>query len=142
MKRLIAPFVAGALLAGGLGVALAQSTQTAPSATEKKAEKAADKTDKMTMATQTAVGRVKSVSADSLVVMGKSKGKGAEWTFVLDAKTKIKRAGKDTTAADLKEGDGVQVRYMEHGGKNVAQTVMARGELPKHSEAKPADKKQ
>lgn len=140
MKRLIAPFVAGALLAGGLGVALAQSTQTAPPASEKKAEKAADKTDKM-MAARTAVGRVKSVSADSLVVMGKSKGQGAEWTFVLDAKTKIKKAGKDVTAANLKEGDGVQVRYMEHGGKNVAQTVMARGEPPKQTEAKPADKK-
>jgi len=62
VKRLIAPFVAGALLVGGLGVALAQSSQTAPTATEKKAEKAADMTDKM-MTAHTAVGKVKAVSA-------------------------------------------------------------------------------
>ncbi len=88
---------------------------------------------------QTAVGRVKSASPDTLVVLGKSQGKAAEWTFALDTNTKIRKAGKDVTVTDLKEGDAVQVRYMEHGGKRVAQTVRART-TPPRPEAKPIDK--
>jgi hypothetical protein len=32
--------------------------------------------------------------------------RAAEWTFVLDGKTKISKAGRDVTPVDLKEGDG------------------------------------
>jgi hypothetical protein len=140
MKAFIGPLVAGLLVMGGLDPAVAQTPAAGPSQ-DRRMEKSADKDDKTAM--QTAVGRVKSVSSGSLVVMGKSKGQGAEWTFVLDAQTRIRKEGKDVTAADLKEGDGVQVRYMEHGGKHIAQTVRARA-VPPRSEAKPdkpADKK-
>jgi len=140
VKEFIGPLVAALLLMGGLDLAEAQTPAAGPSQDRKmeksadKMEKSVDKDDKTAM--QTAVGRVKSVSSGSLVVMGKSKGQGAEWTFVLDAQTRIRKEGKDVTAADLKEGDGVQVRYMEQGGKHIAQTVRARAVPPK-SEAKP-----
>ena len=142
--------VAGLFVLGSVGVGFGQST-TAPAApaapaAEKKADKAEkmDKTEKKMekkMAAKTAVGRVKSASADTLTVAGKSKGKEAEWTFSLDASTKIRKGGKEAAASDLKDGDSVQVRYMEHDGKNVAQTVMARAAMAKKAEAKPAEKK-
>jgi hypothetical protein len=135
--------VATAFLATTAALGMAQ-TSTAPAASapadKKMEEKKADKMGKK-MAAKSASGKVKSASADSLVVMGKAKGKEAEWTFALDAKTRIKKGGKDATATDLKEGDAVSVRYMEHDGKNVAQAVMARGEAAKKAEAKPAEKK-
>ena len=67
------------------------------------------------------------------MVGGKAKGKDAEWTFSVDPKTKIRKSGKDITAADLTAGDAVSVRYHEDGGKNVADTVMVR------TAKKPAD---
>jgi Domain of unknown function (DUF5666) len=137
VKALIRPLVLGALLAGGLSLAIAQTPAGQPSP-DVKVEKSADRDE--TVAGQTAVGRVKSVSADTLVVLGKSQGKAAEWTFALDTKTRIRKAGKDITVADLKEGDGVQVRYTEQGGKHVAQTVRARS-MPPRPEANPAEKK-
>ena len=91
------------------------------------------------MASKRAMGKVKSASADSLVVTGKAKGIDAEWTFALDSKTKIKKGGKDATAADLKEGELVSVKYMEHDGKSVAQAVTARAEAAKKAEGKPSD---
>lgn len=138
MKKLITLFVATAF-AGSAAVAFAQ-TSTAPApaapAAEKKADKAADKSDKK-MASKSASGTVKSASADSLVV----KGKDADVTFAMDAKTKVKKGGKDAAAGDLKEGDSVSVKYMEHEGKKVAQTVTAKAAAPKKAEAKPAEKK-
>jgi len=76
-------------------------------------------------ATKTATGMVKSASPDSIVVAGKDKGKDAEWTFAVDDKTKVKKAGKDMTAKDLAPGDKVTVRYMDHDGKSTAMTVNA-----------------
>jgi len=61
-----------------------------------------------------------------VVVAGKEKGKDAEWTFALDPKTKVKKGGKDVSAGDLKPGDAVQVRYMDHDGKTVAQSINVR----------------
>jgi hypothetical protein len=120
---------------GGLvGVAAASGT-----ATDKKAEKAADKPMKKP-ATKSASGTVKSASADSIVVAGKDKGKEAEWTFGLDGTTKIKKGGKDATAADLKAGDSVQVKYMEDGGKATAQSVMAKESKAEKKAEKAAEK--
>lgn len=141
MRKLVTLFVAAAFVGSAAGLAFAQ-TGTAPAAPAAPAEKKADKTDMMEkkMAPRSAMGKVKSASADSLVVMGKAKGKDAEWTFALDSKTKIKKGGKDATAADLKEGELVSVKYMEHEGKNLAQAVTARAEAAKKAESKPADK--
>lgn len=149
MKKALSLIVAIMFTAGIAGSAIAQ-TQTAPKAEEKKTEdKKMDKAAEKKPAAKTASGTVKSAAADSIVVSGKDKGKDAEWTFAVDAKTKISKAGKNITAADVKAGDSVQVRYTEEGGKAMAQSVSVRQAPPaKKAEAKdmkkeekPAEKK-
>jgi Domain of unknown function (DUF5666) len=162
VKRFLSVLIAVAFVTGLVGFAAAQTGTT----TEKKAgdqtgttteKKAGDKTEKKAdkkMPTKTASGTVKSASADSLVVAGKEKGKEAEWTFAVDPQTKIKKAGKDIMAGDLKAGDSVSVRYVDQDGKTVAHSVTVRGGgMAKKGEsdtkkpatdagAKPAEKKQ
>ncbi len=129
MKKLLTMVMAIAFVSG-IAVASAQTTTTpAAPAPEKKTEdtgkvekKAAKKAHAMN-----ASGTVKSASADSIVVAGKSKGKETEWTFAVDPKTKIKKGGKDITAADLQAGDAVSVKYTEQDGKATAQSVMVKG---------------
>ena len=137
MKRLCALLVGIVFVAGTVGAAAAQ---TATTTTDKKpaADTKKDASAKKP-ATKTATGTVKSTSPDSIVVAGKDKGKDMEWTFAVDDKTKVKKAGKDTTAKDLAAGDKVTVRYMDHDGKATAMNVSA--SAPKKAEAKPAEKK-
>lgn len=132
MKKALSLIVAVVFGAGIAGSAVAQA-QTAPAPAPKAEEK---KGAEKKPAAKTASGTVKSASADSLVVSGKDKGKDAEWTFGVDAKTKISKAGKSITAADLKAGDSVQVRYMEDGGKAMAQTVSVRQAPAKKADTK------
>lgn len=127
MKKLIAVFAAVALAAGSVGYAVAQDKK----AEEKKPAAETKKSDEKKMKSKSASGTVKSASADSVVVAGKDKGKDAEWTFALDAKTAVKKGGKAATAADLKEGDSVKVKYMDHDGKMVAQSVDAKAAAAK-----------
>ena len=76
------------------------------------------------------------------MVAGKEKGKDAEWTFAVDAKTAIRKSGKAVTAADLKPGDQVQVRYMDHEGKATATAVQVKpGGTSAKATAQPAEKK-
>jgi uncharacterized membrane protein YcaP (DUF421 family) len=110
VKRLMAVLVAVVFAVGTIGVVTAQEKKTTTD-------------DKMKMAAKTAAGTVKSASGDSVVVAGKKQGKDAEWTFAVDAKTKVKKAGKDVAAKELKAGDPVSVQYMEHEGKAIAQTI-------------------
>ena len=83
--------------------------------------------------TMTAVGFVKTVAADSLGVNG---GPGKDWTFTIDATTKIiakggthksdaaKDAGKPLMITDIvKEGQRVQVKYHDMDGKMHAAQV-------------------
>ena len=63
---------------------------------------------------------VKAATADSLTVVGRDK---KEWTFAVDTKTSIKKAGKAVVATDLKEGDPVHVQFTDADGKLVAKTV-------------------
>ena len=142
MKKLLSIALALAFFGSTVGFATASGTATT---TDKKTEKAGEKTEKSAdkaaakkLSTKSASGTVKSASADSIVVAGKEKGKETEWTFAVDAKTKIKKGGKDATAADVKAGDTVQVKYTEDGGKAMAQSVMARE--PKAAAAKSGDK--
>jgi hypothetical protein len=140
VKTVLAVLVGAAFVTGMVGVVAAQTSGTT---TEKKpaAESKGDG-KMMKKSTKTAVGTVKSASPDSIVVAGKEKGKEAEWTFAVDPKTKIKKGGKDITAADLKAGDQVSVRYMEHEGKAVAQAINVKAApMAKKSEAKPAAEK-
>jgi uncharacterized protein DUF5666 len=150
VKKLLSALVAVAFVGGMVGVALAQT----PPATEKKADEKADKSEKKMekkAGAKSASGSVKSASADSIVVAGKEKGKEAEWTFAVDPKTKIRKGGKDITAADLKAGDSVSVKYTDQDGKMTAQSVAVRGggtakkasgeKKMEKTEEKPAEKK-
>jgi len=128
VKTIVSLLIAAAFVAGTTSFAFAQTTAPAPKADDKKMDKSTDKKmGEKKMSAKSASGAVKSASADSVVVAGKDKGKDAEWTFAVDAKTKIKKAGKDVAVADLKPGDSVQVRYMDHEGKTVAQSISVRG---------------
>ncbi len=156
MKKLIATCVALMFAVGAAGFAAAQDKKADEKKPEMKSDMKSDaKMDKKEKkaAAKTASGSVKSASADSLVVGGKMKGKDEEWTFGVDSKTSIKRGGKSITAADLKAGDSVQVRYTEDAGKMMAQSVTVRGGAAKKAEkmdktdkmdkmeSKPAEKK-
>lgn len=141
VKTIVSLFIAAAFVAATAGSAFAQaqSTAPAPKADDKKmTDKSADKKmGEKKMSAKSASGAVKSATGDSVVVAGKEKGKDAEWTFAVDSKTKIKKSGKDIAAADLKPGDSVQVRYMDHDGKTVAQSISVRsGSTAKKAEEK------
>ena len=154
MKRFVTLLVAVAFTTGAAGIALAQTstqpTTTPPASTTTPAPK--DKVDKAVekkhekIPARNAVGVVKSASADSVVVAGKEKVQGAkemkdaEWTFAVDSKTAIRKAGKAVAAADLKPGDQVHVRYMDHDGKATAVAIQVRPATSAAS-TKPAEKK-
>jgi Domain of unknown function (DUF5666) len=114
----------------------AQTTTTTPPppATEKKSDDKMEKKAKH-IPSKSASGTVKSATADSVVVAGKEKGKEAEWTFGVDSGTKIRKSGKAVTAADLKPGDNVSVKYHEMDGKTMAQSIAVRGGMAKKSAA-------
>ena len=148
MKRFVTLLIAAVFGIGIAGSAVAQTTTpapatpapaTAPAPAQKPAE---TKPKSEVKKAKTAMGTVKSASADSLVVAGKEKGKDAEWTFAVDAKTAIRKSGKAVTAADLKPGDQVQVRYMDHEGKATATAVQVKpGATSAKATAQPAEKK-
>ena len=139
MKKLLALSVALAFAAGTAGFAVAQTT-TAPA--EKKADDKMEKKSEKKMATKSASGTVKNATADSIVVAGKEKGKEAEWTFAVDSKTSIKKSGKAITAADVKPGDSVSVKYHEMDGKAMASSVNVKGgTMAKKDEMKKEEKK-
>ena len=125
MKRALAGIVGVAFVFASAGLVAAQSPSTTPPpATDKKMEDKKDSSMKKAPH-HTASGTVKSVSPDSIVVAGKSKGKDTEWTFATNDKTKVKKGGKDVMAKDVAEGDKVTVRYMDEGGKMTAMSVSA-----------------
>lgn len=137
MKKLITLFSALAFVVGITGFVAAQT----PPAEKKADAPAATKSGEKKMPVKTANGTVKSVTADSVVVAGKDKGKDVEWTFSINNKTQIKKAGKDVVAKDLAVGDGVNVRYMDHEGKAVASAINVRSKTVAKDTTKPADKK-
>jgi hypothetical protein len=122
VKRALATIVGVAFVFASVGLVGAQTPPPATKADDKKMD---DKSSMKKAPHHTAVGTVKTAGADNIVVGGKSKGKDMEWTFALDDKTKIKKAGKDVTAKDLAAGDKVTVRYMDEGGKMTAMSVTA-----------------
>ena len=113
-KKLLILVVSLVLVFGTAGlVAAADETKKSD---EKKMEKAP-----AAAKPKSADGMVKAASPDSVTVVGKD---NKEWTFSVDAKTAIKKAGKAVTAADLKEGDPVRVQFAEAGGKMMAKSIM------------------
>jgi len=141
VKSLLAVLMALGVTIAGVSVTRAQSP--APSPEQKTTDKkpTAVKKDDMKMTAKTAVGTVKSALVDSIVVVGKTKGKETEWTFAVDSTTKVRKAGKDVTAAELKPGDPVRVRYMEHDGKSVAQNIAVTTPAKAKAETPPVGKK-
>jgi hypothetical protein len=143
VKRLTALFAALAFVVATTAFVAAQTPPAEKKADAPAATKPADKK----MPVKTANGTVKSASADSIVVSGKDKGKDVEWTFSVNDKTQIKKAGKDVMAKDLAAGDGVNVRYMDHDGKSVASAINVRSkpavakDTTKPADTKPAEKK-
>ncbi len=76
---------------------------------------------------KSASGTVKTAAADSLVlVAGKDK---KEWTFGIDKDTKITKAGKAATAADLAADDAATVTYTEADGKMHAKSVSVKAKV-------------
>jgi hypothetical protein len=156
VKSFVAPIVAVVLGIGSVGTALAQATSTAPAQAPATApattpapagtpaQKPAESKQKpMEAKAKKAQGMVKSASADSVVVAGKekvqgSKEKDVEWTFAVDSKTAIRKSGKAVTAADLKAGDQVEVRYMDHSGKMAAVAIQIKATT---AAVKPTEKK-
>jgi len=147
VKRSVALLIAVMFGTGLAGAAVAQTTTPAPATpapatTPAPAQKPAEAKPKSdTKKAKNATGTVKSASADSLVVAGKEKGKDAEWTFAVDSKTAIRKSGKAITAADLKPGDQVQVRYMDHEGKATAMAVQVKPASTSAKAQQPAEKK-
>jgi len=130
LKSLTALLAAVAFVVGSIGFVAAQT----PAAGKK-------------MPVKTANGTVKSATADSVVIVGKDRGKDVDWTFSVNDATQIKKAGKAVTAPDLAPGDGVNVRYTDYEGKSVASVINvrskpagARDTATTAPETKPADK--
>ena len=154
MKRPVVLLVAVVFGIGAAGLAVAQTPSPAPApapaTTPAPAQKPVDTKQKPTEAkkTKNAQGIVKVASADSLVVAGREKAQGAkemkdaEWTFAVDSKTAIRKSGKAITAADLKPGDHVQVRYMDQAGKATAVAIQVKpSAAAAKSTGQPAEKK-
>ena len=154
MKRPVVLLVAVVFGIGAAGLAVAQTPSPAPApapaTTPAPAQKPVDTKQKPAEAkkTKNAQGIVKSASADGLVVAGREKAQGAkemkdaEWTFAVDSKTAIRKSGKAITAADLKPGDQVQVRYMDQAGKATAVAVQVKpAAAAAKSTGQPAEKK-
>ncbi len=129
MKRTLVLAALAVLLAG----ASATLGQTPPPSGQK-----APKSGDTTTAAQTAVGTIKAMMADSVVVVGKVKGQDTEWTFAVDATTKVRKASKDVTAAELRPGDPVRVRYVEQDGKSIAQHIAVATPVKAKTETEPA----
>jgi hypothetical protein len=131
VKRALAALVGIAFVFASAGLVSAQTPAPATKPEDKKMDKMEKKAPH-----HTAVGTVKTAGPDSIVVAGKAKGKETEWTFAVNDKTKIKKAGKDVTAKDLAPGDKVTVRYMDEGGKMTATTVSASAASKQAAKAK------
>jgi hypothetical protein len=154
VKRPVVLLVAVVFGIGAAGLAVAQTPSPAPApapaTTPAPAQKPVDTKQKPAEAkkTKNAQGIVKSASADGLVVAGREKAQGAkemkdaEWTFADDSKTAIRKSGKAITAADLKPGDQVQVRYMDQAGKATAVAIQVKpAAAAAKSTGQPAEKK-
>jgi hypothetical protein len=139
VKRTVAVLASMALGIAAAGAAVAQTTTPAPAQAPTTAPPPTQRPTEMKPKTgeairaKSAVGAVKSASADSVVVAGKEKGQTAkdiEWTFAVDSKTAIRKAGKAITASDLKTGDQVHVRYTDRDGKPMAVAIQVRPGAP------------
>jgi hypothetical protein len=103
-------------VASAAGTSIAQTPEARPG----------DANQGATKAIRNVSGTVRTASADTVVVAGKDKGRDTEWTFAVEPVTNIRKGSKSITAADLRTGDAVQVRYTERDGKAMAQSILVR----------------
>ena len=122
MTRLTASFAVLAFVVATTGTLTAQT----PPADKKSDASTATKPVDNKAPVKIANGTLKSAAADSIIVGGKEKGKDVEWTFTVNDKTQIKKGGKPAVTNDLVVGDGVNVRYIDQGGKSVASAINVR----------------
>jgi len=134
MKRTAMMLAMAMLVSAGLTRAAQESVKAAPASPVKGGKDIKAKT-------MTAVGAVKTVTADSLAI---NDGPGKDWTFVIDATTKIiPRTGQETIdvtpaspvkggkvipsqpliITDIKEDQRVEVKYHNVNGKMHATQV-------------------
>jgi len=106
-----------AICLGVVGDAGAQTAASSTAATKKSTARSVS-------------GTVKSSSAETVVVAGRSKGQDAEWTFAVEPTTNIRKGAKSIIAADLKAGDAVQVSYTEQDGKATARSIVVKSKGP------------
>ena len=119
MRTLVFLALVLAVTVATAGLAVAQTGTAAPTL-DKKTDKPAAK------ATRNINGTVRSASADTVVVAGREKGKEAEWTFAVEPTTNVRKGSKSIMAGDLKPGDAVNVRFVERGGKAMAESIIVR----------------
>jgi len=128
-KKLFVLVLSALFLASSVGLAAAQA-KPEPAAQEKKGAEESKKVAEPTPGkavgnAKNANGTVKAATVDSLIVVGKDK---KEWTFAVDTKTAIKKAGKVVVATDLKEGDPVHVQFTDAEGKLLAKAVTVKAD--------------
>lgn len=121
-KRGLAVAVGILSILGAMGPGLAQQVSPAGQPEKPAVERPAPA--KSAAKPQRLTGSVKSVSEGSLVLEVMQKDKPAkEYTFSLDPKAKLAKAGKAITTKDLQPGESVTVSFTETGGKLVAKAV-------------------
>ena len=124
LKKALAVAAGVLFVLGAMGPGWAQQAPAGqpekPAAEKAPPAKAAAKPQRLT-------GSVKSASEESLVLDVMQKDKPAkEYTFALDPKAKLSKAGKAITAKDLQPGDSATVSFTEADGKLVAKAVTVR----------------
>ena len=109
-------------------LALALSYSVVPAAAQPREVKpttdTAREADRSSVGTGSVTGTIKRTMDSGLVVVGRETGKAdREWAFVVDATTRVDRAGQAQGVSDLRQGDPVTVSYTNRDGKIVAQSV-------------------
>lgn len=129
--RVLAVVASALLVAGATTAGWAQQPAPQAGQPEKPAAEKAAPAKPGVKATRV-TGSVKSVSADSLVVEVPQKDKSMkEYTFALDLKAQLSKAGKKIAPGDLQAGDRATVSFREAEGKLVATAVSVRAKAAK-----------
>jgi hypothetical protein len=132
MKKAIAIIVSLLFVLSIAGLSFAAEKAAAPAAEKTMEKKAPVKVKWLT-------GEVAAVDAAAMMLT--VKGKKAEVALTVNDKTSIKMGKEKKTLADVKVGDKVSTRYSEVEGKNVAKSIMIKGEKKVEKKAKKMEKK-
>src|SRR3989304_1167906 len=122
MKRIPTALLSGIFVLGVVSSGWAQQAP-APGQPEKPAAEKAAPAQPATKVKRL-TGSVKSASEENLVLEVTQKDKSTkEYTFALDPKAKLSRAGKAIVVKDVHSGDSATVSFTESEGKLVAKAV-------------------